>query len=202
MKQLEEWDDAQTDPDRIEAGHDAPEREQQPDVDHDDHEGPQQDDVEEDDAQKDQDAPDLLYPTVEAFVTGWLAPTYGRYIGTGNGARTWCPMWWKHPEGLVRLTAIWRAWEHLRQDATLGMSIFLLEHADPHMAVLFDASGPFKGCTPERGHDPRSKPLPLGEADSRIFPSTADIEADIEAASAQQDTAAPTSADEVSDPAS
>lgn len=148
-------------------------------------------------ADADQDEPDLIYPSVEAFVAGWLAPTYGRYIGAGS--RTWCPWWWKHPEGIVRLQAIWRAWEHLRQDAALGGSVFLLEHADPHMTVLFDPNGPFKGCTPERGHDPRSHPLPVVPADPGTFPATTHVAAALEAP-AQAGTPLP--AGEVSDPES
>lgn len=64
---------------------------------------------------------------------------------------TWCPEWYRHAEGIYRLEALWRAWEQLRLDPALGASARLLQHADPHMRVLLDSDGPFRGCTPKGG---------------------------------------------------
>lgn len=120
-------------------------------------------------------APKMRYANLGEFVTYFFAETYARHIGTGNGSRTWCPWWWKHPEAIVRLDAIWRAWEHLRLQPDLGLSIWLLHHVDPHMAVLFSAQGPFKGCSEARGHNPSSQPLPNVEADPAIFAADLDV---------------------------
>ena len=60
--------------------------------------------------------------------------------------RVWCPQWWRHAEAVARLEALWRAWEHLRQDAATGLSVWFRDHADHHMTILLDADGPFKGC--------------------------------------------------------
>lgn len=110
--------------------------------------------------------PELVYPTLEAFVSEQLAPLYRRNL---NGQdRTWCPEWWRHAEAISRLEALWRAWEHLRLDPALGMSVWLRDHLDHHMAVLLDADGPFKGCKPDR-HAERIAPLPLIPPPAGLF---------------------------------
>ena len=87
-----------------------------------------------------------------------------------------CPQWWKHPEAVARMDALWRAFEQLRQDPGTGMSVFWRDHADHHMTVLLDADGPFKGC--EDGHsthplEPIHQDEPPGvlfERDQRAMP--------------------------------
>ena len=68
---------------------------------------------------------------------------------SGN-ALTWCPERWRHAEAIARLEAPWRAWEHLRLDPALGMSVWLRDHADHHMAVLLGADGPLKAAPPRK----------------------------------------------------
>lgn len=121
-----------------------------------------------DEDQDEDEAPELHYPDVGAFVSASLATTYRREVD--GRERTWCPRWWAHAEAVVRLEALWRAWEHLRLEPALGMSIWLRDHADPHMAVLMDPAGPFAGCTTARGHavEPLA-PLPLEPAPKGFF---------------------------------
>ncbi len=115
----------------------------------------------------DGEAPQLYFPNVEVFVLEYLAPTYCRSLeGT---QRVWCPQWWRHAEAINRLEALWRAWEHLRLDPATGMSVWWRDHADPHMAALLAPDGPFKGCGTERGHQPRSAPLPVSAAPVGLF---------------------------------
>ena len=111
--------------------------------------------------------PRLYYPSVDVFVRDQLAPSYRRNLDGRN--RTWCPQWWRHPEAIARLEALWRAWEHLRLEPATGMSIWLRDHADHHMTVLLDPDGPFKGCSPEKGHGERLDPLPLEDAPPGLF---------------------------------
>ncbi|MDQ3628540.1 MAG: DUF4913 domain-containing protein [Actinomycetota bacterium] len=85
-------------------------------------------------------AKELYYATLPEFVDDLLAPTLGRDLSTGR--ITWCAQWWRHPEGIYRLEALWRSWEHLRRDPATGASVWLLNH----MGVLMDPQGPFKGC--------------------------------------------------------
>ena len=105
---------------------------------------------------------------------GWLLQVYRR--STRGQARVFCPQWWKHPEAVARMDALWRAFEQLRQDPGTGMSVFWRDHADHHMTVLLDADGPFKGC--EDGHSTHplepihqdEPPAVLFERDQRAMP--------------------------------
>jgi hypothetical protein len=90
------------------------------------------------------DPPRLYYLTLAEWVQEWLFPVYRRSV-LGHD-RVWCPQWWRHAEAVARLESLWRAWEHLRQDAATGLSVWFRDHADHHMTVLLDADGPFKGC--------------------------------------------------------
>jgi Domain of unknown function (DUF4913) len=90
------------------------------------------------------DPPGLYYLTVAEWVQEWLFPVYRRSV-LGHD-RVWCPQWWRHAEAVARLESMWRAWEHLRQDAATGLSVWFRDHADHHMPVLLDSDGPFKGC--------------------------------------------------------
>jgi len=59
----------------------------------------------------------------------------------------WCASWWRHPEVVSRLTAMWHAWEELRHDSGTGMSVWWRDHFDPHWAVLTSETGPMSRCT-------------------------------------------------------
>lgn len=113
-------------------------------------------------------APEAAYPSLDRFVSEYLLALYRRAV-SGQGT-TWCPEWWRHPEAWVRLDAIWRAWEYLRLDPATGISTWLRDHADPHMAVLLSSNGPLRGCKPD-GHCARplqplpSTPIPQGAPD-------------------------------------
>jgi hypothetical protein len=89
--------------------------------------------------------PELVYSNAVEFFADLLAQSYVREVNEG-ATFAWCPEWYKHPEALVRMEAIWRAWEHLRLEPALGVSTWWLTHADPHMRVLMDKEGPFKKC--------------------------------------------------------
>lgn len=91
-------------------------------------------------------------------------------------SRTWCLQWWEHPEAVWRLLALHDAYVALLAEPG-GLSCWLRDHADYHLPVLLEADGVFRGCSPERGHQPRaggvawqSPPIgwtitgPLGEA--------------------------------------
>jgi hypothetical protein len=89
-----------------------------------------------------------FYPHVAAFVTGFLAEVYAHEWREQDTSWRWCAQWWSHTEALVRLEALWKAWEVLRQDAGTGASTWLRDHADPAMNALTSPAGPFTRCTP------------------------------------------------------
>lgn len=90
--------------------------------------------------------------TVAQFVGEQLAPNYARDIDPSGRSTTftWCTQWWRHREAVSRLTALWRAWKHLRLDPATGMAVWWRDYADPTMRALFEEKGPFHGCTPRK----------------------------------------------------
>jgi hypothetical protein len=93
-----------------------------------------------------------LYANLDKFVRTELAPMYQRPIDEDGRTLTWCPQWWKHREAMLRLDVLWRAFEHLRLDGALGLSVWLRDHVDHHMPILMDTNGPMHGCNIEKGH--------------------------------------------------
>ena len=87
--------------------------------------------------------PRLYYATVDDFVREFLCPTFRRPIGPGSPLR-WSARWWESAEAIIRLDAIWRAWETLRLDAGTGLSVWLKDHADYHLTILMSPTGPFR----------------------------------------------------------
>lgn len=99
-----------------------------------------------------------VFTTLEEWVESYLLNVYRRSVdGT---AMTWCREWWRHPEAYLRLDALWRAWEFLRQQPATGMAVWMRDYCDPHMGVLLSESGPFKGCEPARHTAYELRPLP------------------------------------------
>jgi hypothetical protein len=56
-------------------------------------------------------AQEPMFPTLEEWVTGYLAPIITTELGPGL---RWCAQWWRHAAAIAVLEATWRAWEHLR----------------------------------------------------------------------------------------
>ena len=77
------------------------------------------------------------------------------YVHTDKRA-PWCPQWWKHPEVVDRLWAVWQARTQADEDAgehLTALSDWWLNHWDRHAAILFDSrTGPFRHCDRQLGH--------------------------------------------------
>ncbi|GAA3512291.1 DUF4913 domain-containing protein [Georgenia daeguensis] len=110
--------------------------------------------------------PTLYYGSVDEFVREYLRQLFRRRVGPNTSAK-WAAEWWRHPEAIVRLEALWRAWEHLRLDPATGMSVWLRDHADYHMGVLLSPDGPFKKSQ-DANRD--GEPLPYTEPPAGMFP--------------------------------
>lgn len=88
----------------------------------------------------------MLYTNSADWLTGYLLPMWRR----GPEAR-WCRKWWLHAEAYTRIEALWRSWETLRYEGPLGITTWLLHHADPMMRELTNPTGPFRHCHPKTG---------------------------------------------------
>jgi hypothetical protein len=106
-----------------------------------------------------------VFPDVDAFVRGFLAPVYRREVSP-RGESRWDPEWWRHPEAVARLEALHLAWEALRLEGATGMSVWWRDHADYHLAVLMGPTGPFArtSATTESGEPLPCAPRPAATA--------------------------------------
>ncbi len=104
---------------------------------------------------------EMTFATLDDFVTRYIAQVVRRRLS--RSVAVWCPTWWLHEEAVARLSVLWRAFEHLKLDPALGLSIWWTQHADPHLAALMDPDrGPFVLCDPRDGHSERTlDPLPI-----------------------------------------
>lgn len=108
-----------------------------------------------------EDAPEPLFPSLEAWVNGYLVPSITVELGAGM---YWCPQWWRHAEALSRLEGIWREWEQHRLPSGAGMSVWWRDHADHHLTALMESSRtPFRQCSPTQHRD-HLQPLPSDPA--------------------------------------
>ena len=110
--------------------------------------------------------PGLHYRSVDEFVHGLVVPVFRRNIGPRAEAR-WSARWWESAEAIMRLEAMWRAWEALRHDPATGVSDWLREHADHHMGVLMSPAGPFARSQDEAK---ATDPLPYTAPPDGLFP--------------------------------
>ncbi len=115
--------------------------------------------------QDEEDGGQLYYGSVDEFVREVIVPIYRRKVGA-RGSRRWSAEWWRNAEAVSRLEALWRSWEHLRQDGAIGMSTWWRDHADYHMSVLFDPDGPFGSSEDENKAD---QPLPYTAPPPGLF---------------------------------
>ena len=122
------------------------------------------------------DEPELYYGSVDEFLREYLRHVYKRPI---NGrSRVWAARWWEYDEAVIRLEALWRSWEFLRRDPATGMSVWLRDHADHHMAALFDPDGPFLGAQVDASENltaRRGDPLPYLPPPEGSFPDVRDL---------------------------
>ncbi len=101
---------------------------------------------------EDSPAPQPLYGSVEAWVSGQFLPMFRRPLG---GEYRWCLQWWQHAEAITRLTALWHSWEALRLEPGTGMATGLRDHLDHHLTVLLGRGGPFAQCSEDEHIEPR-----------------------------------------------
>lgn len=83
-------------------------------------------------------------------------------------AAAWCPKWWDHEDVVLRLEALWDAFEALRTEPGIGTAVWIRDYLDPTIAAITNReTGPFRQCDPRRDlHHPLPKltcePAPVG----------------------------------------
>jgi hypothetical protein len=135
--------------------------------------------------------PAPYFPTLPEWIEEWLLPVYRR--SDRGHEHLWCPEWWRHPEAVARLDALWRAWEHLRLDPATGMSVWFRDHADHHMTVLLSATGPFQGCDGQHSTRPL-EPLTVTPTPEGMFQPEDELTTPSARSTAAESTATSTAA--------
>ena len=111
--------------------------------------------------------PETVYDNVGEWVTDWLLPTYSRPLDDVAKFR-WDPQWWRYPEVVMRLEALWISWEKMRLEGGPAIVVFYRDYLDPMMRTIMDPDGPFHTFNPhkESADGPREhlpEPLPHSE---------------------------------------
>ncbi|MFD7321921.1 DUF4913 domain-containing protein [Streptomyces sp. NPDC059875] len=120
------------------------------------------------DAPETDDEPELIFESLDKFVGEYLCVILRRRVDGEHLA--WCADWWRHPEAVARLAALWRAFEYLSTDPALGLTSWWVHHADPHLATLLNPLwGPFALCTGTDGHSDALGELPNNPAPPEMW---------------------------------
>jgi len=95
-------------------------------------------------------------PTVDDLFVEWVVEHCAsvEYVWTEKRP-SWCPEWWKHPEAVERLFALWtaRTQAYANDEDLAAASSWWVYHWDHHAPILFDSrTGPFRNCNKELGH--------------------------------------------------
>jgi hypothetical protein len=107
----------------------------------------------------------MMYGSVDEFVREQLMLIYTRVVHS-RGAYRWAADWWKYPEAVSRLEALWRSWEVARLDP-LAMSAWWRDEVDHHMPILMAQDGPFAAAEDSNGPGER---LPYKPPPPSAFP--------------------------------
>jgi len=101
-----------------------------------------------------------IYDSLAGWMDGFFFPVFERTVSASK--QPWCAEWWRHPEAVQRLNALWRAWEDLRAQPGAEWSTWWTHHLDPHLRALSDLeTGTFSQCG--SGHRTYAEPLPHTE---------------------------------------
>lgn len=114
-------------------------------------------------------APTLIYGNVAEFVRDYLRDLHR--TGVDGVEVKWAAKFWDYRIALIRLDALWRAWEEMRLDPGTGTSAWLRDHFDHHMPILLSKTGPFRYAPeePENKADD-GEPLPWIDPPEGMFP--------------------------------
>ena len=125
--------------------------------------------LDDDGEEVEEEAPALYYGSVDEFLREYLRSAYRRRIDGRH--RMWAARWWEYDEAVIRLEALWRAWEELRLDPATGGSIWWRDHADHHMPILMSPDGPFAQLTDgDENKCKQGDPLPYANPPEGLFP--------------------------------
>lgn len=115
--------------------------------------------------------PEPAFRTVYDFYEGIYGPLYehhdsspGVLAGRGPAPIRWCKQWWNHESVMMRMTALWQAYEVAYAEGGGAVSTWMLDHADRHFDRIMAEGGPLSECRSDHGHNMTRYPVdPLPE---------------------------------------
>lgn len=117
--------------------------------------------------------PALAFASLPDFVRDFFVVVAVRHDRPSSAK--WCPKWWDHEEAVLRLEALWDAFEALRLEPGTGMAVWIRDYLDPAVAALtHEVTSPFRGCDPRRGEHTVADVWPLEDPPTGMFRSSAD----------------------------
>lgn len=92
-------------------------------------------------------SPGLAFTSLPSFVEDFLLQ-----VCLQHPVEKWCSKWWDHEEAVLRLEALWDAFEAMRTDPGTGTATWIRDFLDPTIASLTsEVTSPFRQCDPRRG---------------------------------------------------
>ena len=122
-------------------------------------------------AEDTEETPEPAFRTVYDFYEGIYGPLYEHYDSRpgvlaqrGTPPIQWCRQWWNHESVMMRLTALWQAYEVAYAEGGGALSTWMLDHADRHFDRIMAEGGPLSECRSDHGHNMTRYPVdPLPE---------------------------------------
>lgn len=115
--------------------------------------------------------PEPAFRTVYDFYEGIYGPLYEHHDSNpgvlqqrGTAPIRWCKQWWNHESVMMRLTALWQAYEVAYAEGGGAVSTWMLDHADRHFDRIMAEGGPLSECRSDHGENMTRYPVdPLPE---------------------------------------
>lgn len=115
--------------------------------------------------------PEPAFRTVYDFYEGIYGPLYEHHDSSpgvlaqrGTAPIRWCKQWWNHESVMMRLTALWQAYEVAYAEGGGAVSTWMLDHADRHFDRIMAEGGPLSECRSDHGNNMTRYPVdPLPE---------------------------------------
>lgn len=87
--------------------------------------------------------PGLAFANFEEWFREFVVPVYRRRVGKRGGEARWSKEWWKNPEAVFRIRALWMSFEAARLEPGGAMVAWLRDAFDRTMDTLMRPDGPF-----------------------------------------------------------
>lgn len=110
--------------------------------------------------------PVLAFESLPVFVRDFFLEVAVRH----EQPKQWCRQWWDHEEAVIRLEALWDAFETLRVEPGTGTAVWIRDYLDPTVAALTNPdTTPFKRCDARKGQHVAHDAWPVDEPPEAMF---------------------------------